>query len=183
MGLVHHLILFTGSARVSSRGSLVNSDACSLGGIFYAWARTGQTVPQGLTLSAPGGAVGMGYAVGGSTNANWFAVQIHYQNEGQAVHDRSGVELGFSPLPPKMPLRFDALMSTRLAIPPRVFQDECVTCRVTRGGSVGCFALSLSHIYIYIYIYTYIYKYTYIYNMYINKYTHTHTYIYIYIYI
>lgn len=139
MRLVHHLILYAGAGTPPGQASLSRpSPACYAGSIIYAWARTGQKTPLGLDLSGPDSPVaGAGFAVGPGTQVSWFAVQLHYQNmESASVHDTSGVQLAFSRQQPVAPLRLDVLMSTSIRIPPRVFQDECVTCRVSRGGTV-----------------------------------------------
>ena len=132
MALVHHLIRF------ASPGAPTSSRASCGGNIIYAWARTGQTTPQGLELSsAATGTAGLAYGVGPGSDIGHFSLQLHYQNmEGKPVFDKSGVRLSFESRPPKTRLRFDVLMSTRVNIPPAVFIDECVACRVTRGGTV-----------------------------------------------
>lgn len=132
MALVHHLIMF------ASPGAPTSSRASCGGNIIYAWARTGQTTPQGLELSsAATGTAGLAYGVGPGSDIGHFSLQLHYQNmEGKPVFDKSGVRLSFESRPPKTRLRFDVLMSTRVNIPPAVFIDECVACRVTRGGTV-----------------------------------------------
>ena len=116
MEIVHHLILFAGSAKLAGHSSVTDSPACNMGNILYAWARTGQTMAQGLSLdSREGPAPGAGYAVGPGSRVSWLAVQLHYQNMGSKyIHDRSGVELTFTPSEPQIPLRLDVMMSTKV---------------------------------------------------------------------
>uniref|UniRef100_A0A7S4EUW3 Copper type II ascorbate-dependent monooxygenase C-terminal domain-containing protein n=1 Tax=Chrysotila carterae TaxID=13221 RepID=A0A7S4EUW3_CHRCT len=110
-----------------------------MGDLLYAWARTGQKTPIGLDFNESGVA-DAAYAVGAGTDIEWLALQVHYQQmEPQPVTDSSGIKLWFHRDPPRFPLKFEILMSTRLVIPPRVVLDECVTCRVRAGGQVIAF--------------------------------------------
>ena len=111
----------TSTAPATGRPGVTNH--CYKGSIVYAWARTGQTTPIGLDF-AETGVDGDGFAVGPGTKYEWFALQIHYQQLGEAtVRDRSGIALGFSTESPARPLEVQLMASWRLKIPPRVRID------------------------------------------------------------
>ena len=132
MDIVHHMIMFGGDAIYGAAQPRANSDACYRGRIVYAWARTGQKTPLGLDFDS-----GDAFAVGLDTNIRWFAVQIHYQQLKYAsINDKSGIKLWFRPELPKRKLEVELMMSAQIRIPPRVYFDECVACRIQRGGEV-----------------------------------------------
>ena len=133
MEIVHHMILFGGRGVQPSSITPGPTHLCHQGTIMYAWARTGQTTPIGLAFSDT--LDGDGFAVGPGSRFEWFALQIHYQQlSSRDVADRSGVELSFVRGPPKRPLEVQLMASWRVRIPPHAMMDECVACRVTRGG-------------------------------------------------
>jgi len=136
MNIVHHMIMFGGTAYSPFREPRANSDLCYRGSIVYAWARTGQKVPIGLNFDSSG-SFGDAYAVGEGTAIKWFALQIHYQQltGRSSMVDNSGVKLWFREQPPTRPLEVELMLSAQIRIPPRVYFDECVTCRVQRGGT------------------------------------------------
>jgi hypothetical protein len=136
MSIVHHMIMFGGrGAGVSQHTKPGQSHLCFQGSIVYAWARTGQTTPLGLDFKDTP-VQGDGFEVGPGTKYEWVALQIHYQQLHSATkYDSSGVKLGFSTQPPLRPLEVQLMASWRLRIPPRSKMDECVACRVTRGGT------------------------------------------------
>ena len=136
MGIVHHMIMFGGTGRYTSKPG--STHMCYQGSIMYAWARTGQTTPIGLDFGdAPGGAA---YQVGAG-GTGWVALQVHYQQleSPSPLDDKSGVRLSFAAAPPRRPLKVELMMSTSLRIPAGRFQDECVLCRVQQGGAVVAF--------------------------------------------
>lgn len=141
MGIVHHLIITGGAgwahmpqASVERMGA---GSACArLDSYLYAWARTGQQTPIGLDYRNAS-LSGAGFAVGRDSGIQWLALHIHYQQTSSSpVVDGSGVQLTFSSAPPAVPISVNLLLSMRLIVPARTFYDECVPCRVTRGGHV-----------------------------------------------
>lgn len=128
MSVVHHMILFGGSGP-GGRG-------CMSGHIVYSWARTGQSTPVGLDFFGDGLA-GDGFAVGPGTPNEWFSLQVHYQQmHSLPIMDSSGIRLSFARAAPRRPIETTIMASGVLRIPPRVFQDECIACRVHSGGTV-----------------------------------------------
>ena len=137
--IVHHMIMFGGRTTLSSalRGPAQSgSSACNMGKIMYAWARTGQKTPLGLNFSDVK-SKDVAFAVGTGTQYEWVALQIHYQQMNTVpVRDVSGVRLSFASTGPEHKLDVTLMASYRLRIPPHVKMDECVACRVKRGGTV-----------------------------------------------
>jgi len=136
MSIVHHVIMY-GDADSPLRPYAAQSPTCN-GHILYAWARTGQLESGAVGLDfRDTGMVGDAYPVGAGSSTDQVSLQIHYQQtQERTVVDNSGVRLWFSPEPPRRPLQVTLLMSTRVAIPPRIEMDECVVCRVRHGGHV-----------------------------------------------
>ena len=124
MGILHHMIMYGGRA----------GTPCGGGRIWYAWARTGQSEPIGLNFEEHGS--GLGYEVGRDFAS--VSLQVHYQQLRSAtpVADYSGVRLWFAPVAPTQPLQTTIILSYKINIPPRTYYDECVVCRVRRGGTV-----------------------------------------------
>lgn len=50
------------------------------------------------------------------------------------MRDSSGVKLWFGSEPPARPLEVNVMLSAQIRIPPRVYFDECVACRVNAAG-------------------------------------------------
>jgi hypothetical protein len=137
MSIVHHVIMYGSAAERPPRPYAAGAPTCN-GHILYAWARTGQLESGAVGLDfRDTGMVGDAYPVGVESPTEQISLQVHYQQtKERTVVDNSGVRLWFSPDPPRRPLHVTLMMSTRLAIPPRVEMDECVVCRVRHGGHV-----------------------------------------------
>ena len=137
LSIVHHVIMYGNAAERPPMPYAAGSPTCN-GHILYAWARTGQLESGVVGLDfRDTGMVGDAYPVGVESPTEQVSLQIHYQQtKERTVVDNSGVRLWFSPEPPRRPLHVTLMMSTRLAIPPRVEMDECVVCRVRHGGHV-----------------------------------------------